>query len=88
MEKKLVSFRIKETPPPETRQKIEDLLFRKIKGTIVKDKSKEKKGRWIIKLKKEELLTVEAMEAIVKKAGAKKMLRDISIGDAGDGEGD
>lgn len=88
MEKKLVSFRIKETPPPETRQKIEDLLFRKIKGSIVKDKSKEKKGRWIIKLKKEELLTVSAFEEVLKKAGAKKMLRDITIGDSGDGEGD
>ena len=66
MEKKLVSFKIKEALTPEVRKKIEDLLFQKIKGSISKEKIKEKKGRWTIKLKNANLLTLSAFEGILK----------------------
>ena len=86
MEKILVSFKIKEALTPEVRKKIEDLLSQKIKGSISKEKTKEKKGRWTIKLKNADLLTLSAFEEIIKKAGAKKMLRDITIGDGSSDE--
>lgn len=87
MEKKMVKFKLKEELPPEARQEIEDLLARRIKATIMKDKSKGNKGKWVLKLKKPELLDAEAMESIFKKAGVKKLLRDVTIGDD-DGEDD
>lgn len=87
MEKKMVKFKLKEELPPAARQEIEDLFARRIKATIVKDKTKGNKGKWVLKLKKPELLNAEAMELIFKKAGVKKLLRDVSIGDD-DGEDD
>ncbi len=81
MEKILVTFKLKEELPPEARQEIEDLLARRLKATIVKDKTKGNKGKWLLKIKKPELLNTEAMETIFKKAGVKKLLRDVSIGE-------
>lgn len=88
MEKKMVRFKLKEELSPEARQEIEDLFARRLKATIIKDKTKGNKGKWVVKLKKPDLFTTEAMELIFKKAGARKLLRDVSIGDEGDGEDD
>lgn len=87
MEKKMISFKLKEDLPPEARQEIEDLLARHLKATILKDKTKGNRGKWVLKLKKPELMNTEALEQIIKKAGAHKLLRDISIDDD-DGEDD
>lgn len=87
MEKKMVRFKLKEELPPEARREIEDLFARRLKATIMKDKTKGNKGKWVLKLKKPELFTAEAMVLVFKKAGVKKLLRDVAIGDD-DGEDD
>ena len=38
----------------------------------------------MVKLKKPERFTVENLERVFKKAGVKKILRDVSIGDGND----
>ena len=88
MEKKLVSFTLKEELSPEMRQDIEALLARLLQTTIIKEKTKGDKGKWVMKLKKPDLFDLESFELVLKKAGARKILRNVSIGDAGDGEGD
>jgi hypothetical protein len=81
MEKKMITFKLKEELAEDARQEIEGLLTKRLKATIARDKTKGNKGRWVLKLKKPEELTVEALEQIFKKAGVKKILRDVSIGE-------
>lgn len=84
MEKTMVSFKLKEELPPEALEEIEALFATRLKATIIKDKTKGKKGKWVVKLKKPERFTVENVELVFKKAGVKKILRDVSIGDGDD----
>lgn len=88
MEKKMVRFKLKEELSPEAREKIEALFATRLKATIIKDKTKGNKGKWVVKLKKPDLFTAESVELVFKKAGVKKIMRDVAIGDNGDGEDD
>jgi len=88
MEKKMLRFKIKEEISEEQRAKIDAHMKKISRAVIVADKSKNDKGRWVVKLKKPELFTADAVALIFKKAKVTKMLRKVEISDSGDGEGD